>query len=140
MKIKLAEVRQRHQALCTLASKKLPVKLSYAIGKNIMKLQEEMDVIEKERIKLVEQYAVKEEDGSFKNVDGHYDIGDNEQQLNAEYSELLNMDTEMEIHTVPEYIVECMDDPRYDVLTAAELIAIEFMLEHQTSEEVEPKA
>lgn len=143
MKIKLAEVRNRHQALCMIGDKKLPIKLSYAVGKNIMKFQEELESIEAARIKLVEQYAKKSEDGSFEMKDGHYDVGENEQKLKEEFTEFLNTETDIDIHTVPEGIVENMEEARYDALTPAELIALDFMLEEpqkNTIDEAEPKA
>ena len=131
MKMKLAEVKNRHQALCMLGNKKLPVKLSYAISKNIMKLQEELEVIEKTRIKLVEQYAEKDEDGNCKiTEDGKYNVGENEQKLNDEFVEFLNSDVDMDIQLVSESIVESLEDARYDALTPAELISIDFMMEH----------
>lgn len=139
MKIKLAEVKTRHQSLCLLGNKKLPIKLSYAIGKNIMKLQSEMEDIEKARINLIQQYAEKEGDGTYKVVDGHYELGDNTEKFSDEYKEFLDSEEEIAICTVPEAVVEDMDDSRYDVLTVAELIALEFMLE-KTIEEVEHKA
>lgn len=129
MKIKLAELKTRHQSLCVLGNKKLPIKLSYAIGKNIMKLQSEVDDIEKARINLLEQYAEKNEDGTCKKENGHYQLGDNKQAFADEYNEFLDAEQEIDIYTVPEEVVESMDDSRYDVLTVAELIALEFMLE-----------
>lgn len=130
MKIKLVEVKNRHQALCMLGSKKLPIKLSYAVGKNILKLQEELDAIEKARIKLVEQYAEKDESGACKMQDGHYDVGDNEQKLNEEYAEFLKTETDITVYTVPEELLDTLEDAKYDALTPAELIALDFMLEH----------
>lgn len=142
MKIKLAEIKNRHQTLCMLGNKKLPIKLSYAVGKNILKLQEEVNSIEEARIKLVQQYAEKDENGSFKMKDGHYDVGENEQKLNKEFIEFLNTETDIDIKTVLAEIVENMEDARFDALTPAELIALDFMLEYpqEIAEEAEPKA
>ena len=138
MKIKLAEVKTRHRSLCLLGNKKLPIKLSYAIGKNIMKLQGEMEDIEKARINLIQQYAEKEGDGTYKVVDGHYELGDNAEKFSDEYKEFLDTEQEIDIRTVPEEVVESMDDSRYDVLTVAEMIALEFMLE-KPIEQAEPE-
>lgn len=137
MKIKLAEVKVRYKTLCSLANKKLPVKVSYAISKNIMKLQEETETLEKERVKLAEQYAVKGEDGEPKVIDNSYVMEENQEAFAKEYQEFLDTETEVMIYTIPEDVMECMDDSRYDVLTPAELIALDFMIEHP---EAEPKA
>lgn len=143
MKIRLSEVRGRHQALCTLGNKKLPIKLSYAIGKNIMALQEELDAVEKARIGLLELYAEKDEDGTFKVKDGHYELGENEHKFNEEFIEFMNTETEIVIYTVSEEIVVSTDNERYDALTPAELISFDFMIEHLEEniiEDVEEKA
>lgn len=137
MKFKLAEVKVRHQTLCNLGNKKLPVKVSYAISKNIMKLQEEVETLEKERVKLAEQYAVKGEDGKPKVINNSYVMEENQEVFAKEYQEFLDTETEIMIYTIPEELIECMDDDRYDVLTPAELVALDFMIEHP---EAEPKA
>ena len=137
MKIKLAEIKSRHQLLCMIGDKKLPIKISHAVGKNILKLQEELEAIEKARIKLVEQHAEKEEDGTCKIVDGHYELGDNEQKLNEEFMEFMNSEVEVAVYTVPEAILETMEDVRYDALTPVEVIALDFMLEHPQETVVE---
>lgn len=49
--------------------------------------------------------------------------------LKKDMSELLNIETEVEIHTVSISVVEkCDEDPKYDSLTMAELDVIDFML------------
>lgn len=137
MKIKLAEVKARLQILCKLGDKKLPVKISYAISKNIMQLQEESDALEKARIQLVEQFAEKDEDGKPKVIDNAYVMNGDKEKCMKEYQEFLEMEAEIMIYTVSEEILENMDDTRYDVLTPAELVGLDFMIEHP---EAEPKA
>lgn len=140
MKIKLAEIKSRHQALCMIGNKKLPIKLSYAISKNILILQKEAETLEKERIKLLEQYAQKDEAGKPKITDGHYELGNNEEKVNEEFKAFMNSEEEFDVYTVPVEVVDLLEDPRYDILTPAELISIDFMLEQPqaVTEEVEP--
>ena len=143
MKIKLGEIKSRHQALCMVGNKNLPVKLAYAIGKNIIKLQEETENIEKTRIKLVQHYAEKDENGEFIIKDERYDVGKNGELLNKEFAELLDTETEVSIHTITEDVLELLENERYDVLSPAEMIAIDFMIENPqgtVTEETEPKA
>lgn len=128
--MKLKEVIQRNQQLNTISDKRLPVKISYAIAKNAQTLQKEAELIEKERIKLLEQYAEKDEDGNPKTDGGNYVLGDNMEKYTEEYKEYLDTDVEVDIHKFPETELDKLDDPRYDVLTATELAALEFMLEN----------
>lgn len=69
MKMKLRETQVRLQNLAKLGTKTFPAKLSFAISCNIEKLQKEAEHIEKERKKLCEQYAEKDDDGKPVMVD-----------------------------------------------------------------------
>jgi len=46
--------------LSEIIKKQLPVKVSYAIAKNIAKIEAELNVYNKEREKLLDKYAVKD--------------------------------------------------------------------------------
>lgn len=138
MKLSLLEVKQKYTVLNNLGDKKLPVKLSYAIGRNFLRLKEEVDVIDSTVKSLLEQHAEKDENGiPKKRENGTYEIID-ETHVDAEYKKFLKEEVEVTIHTVPESVLEEMEDGRYDVLTIAEIVALDFMLEKP--EEVEPKA
>lgn len=54
---------------------------------------------------------------------------EDKERFGKDMSELLNIETEVEIHTVSISVVEkCDEDPKYDSLTMAELDVIDFML------------
>lgn len=129
MKMKLAEVRVAHANLMALSHKKLPHKLAYAVAKNLMKLESESKLIEERRMEMITTYVVKDEEGNPVIKDARYDLGNNEENFNKEYTEFMETETEIDIHTISCTELDMLDDSRYDVLTAAEMIALDFMLE-----------
>ncbi len=59
--------------LSKLTNMELPIKLSYAISKNITKIDRELVVYNKERQKLIEKYGEKDEESKLKTKeDGTY--------------------------------------------------------------------
>ena len=128
MKMTLLEVLNRQRTLSEFVSKKLPYKLAYAISKNLAKLQAEAEIIDKGRIALVEEYAVKDEDGKPVVKDNNYDLGENAATFSAEFNKYMSTETDVDIYTVPESVLGT-DDPRFDVLTVAQIVALDFMIE-----------
>lgn len=134
MKIKLKEVLHYHQMLKNIETKKLPPKMAYAIGKNMTTLEGEIKHIEKGRVEIIEQYAVKGENGEPIIVDNNYDLGDNYTEFAADYAEFLETDTDINIQLVSEDVLEKLEDERYDPLTPLEMASIDFMLKKDTVE------
>lgn len=141
MKMKLKEAQVRLQNLAKLGTKTFPAKLSFAISCNIEKLQKEAEHIEKERKKLCEQYADKDDDGKPVMVDSVINgVESKEYKMNAaaraafgeEYDSLLDTEVDVNIRTVKTGVVEqCERAERYDIPTVAELLALAFMLEEE---------
>ena len=128
MKMTLSEVIVNTRNLNTVANKVLPGKLSYAIAKNLIKLNAEVELIEKGRMDLINQHVEKDEEGKPVVVDGNYKLGDNAEKFNEEYNEYLATETEVEIMTVDPEIFDKLDAPRYDGLTSTQMMAIDFMI------------
>lgn len=139
MKMKLKEAQVRLQNLAKLGTKTFPAKLSFAISCNIEKLQKEAEHIEKERKKLCEQYADKDDDGKPVMVDSVINgVESKEYKMDAsaraafgeEYDSLLDTEVDVNIRMVKTEVVEqCERAERYDIPTVAELLALAFMLE-----------
>ena len=133
--MKLGEVKGTLDGLLQIAGKNLPVKVSYAIAKNIKVLNEEFKTIEEQRIKLCEKYAKKDDTDKpitiEKNGNQVYQFDDNdEQKVNEEYAELLEEETKLDIHKVNIHEFEkCDQSDRYDILNASEYSALEFMID-----------
>ncbi|RZT02898.1 hypothetical protein [Cuneatibacter caecimuris] len=132
MKMKNIEVINTLQTLAALAEKRLPVKVSYAVARNISELQKISADIEKERQKLIQEYAVLGDDGkprTKKNEDGQdaYELRD-EAAYKEEYVQLLEAENDFEPHYISEAELESQSD-RYDVLTVAEMMSLAFMIQ-----------
>lgn len=86
--------------LSKIATKNLPVKVSYAIAKNIAKIESIIAIYDKERQKLIDKYSVKDSEG--KTV-----VGENNQitiqnefldNWNSDINELKAIENEIDIH------------------------------------------
>ena len=128
MKMTLNEVRVRYSNLSSISGKHLPVKLSYAIGKNMINLESELKISEKKRTELAETYAKKDENGNPVIEKNEYKMEDMD-SFKAEFEELLKEEIDVDIRTVPMSIIENYDDSKYDALAPADFVAMHFMLE-----------
>lgn len=127
MKITLKEVVKKNNALREISEKHLPVKISYAVSKNLMRLQEECELVEKSRIKLLESYAKKDNAGNPIIENGQYQLGENQTVFGKEFEKYLDSEIEVEIYQIPISELEKLDESRYDALTPAELAGLEFV-------------
>lgn len=84
--------------------KVVPVKVSYAISKNLKELQKKLEPFEEERGKLVER-------GKDKDIE-------------AEIKELCEIALDVDIHTIPQNVLDNASD-----LTTMDYMALEFMFE-----------
>ena len=105
------------------STQKLPIKLSYTIKKNTNKFQAVAEQIEKSRIELIQKYGEETEDG------GYRVLPENEEAANKEFTELMNLEENIDIHTVD--INTLADDLE---LTNAQMDAIMFMLKDGNEE------
>lgn len=139
MKMTLKEVNEKYIGLAGLGKLVLPIKLSYAVAKNIDTLQPHVERIEKERKKLCEQYAKKDKDGKpkmIKSVVGgqehsNYDIDQEAQQvMNKEYEDFLETEeVDVDIRKVKLSLIEECEKDRYSIPNVANQAALMFMLE-----------
>ncbi|EPB8178446.1 hypothetical protein ACRTAO_001107 [Clostridium perfringens] len=118
------EILEKVNVLGEISLRKLPVKVSYAIGKNISKVERELKHYNKERQKLIEEYCLKEDDGTLKITDGNYDIDPERlEYFNKEINELQEIEVEMDIH---KFNIELLNG--YE-MSPGELMCIDFMIE-----------
>lgn len=111
-----------------IAAKKLPIKLSYAISKNITILVPEAKIIDDNRIKLAQTYADKNEDGTPMIIDNSYHINDIE-SFNKELIEYYRTEIDLDICKASISDLDKLDDPKYDALSPSEIMSLQFMLE-----------
>mgnify|MGYP004575448239 len=128
MKMKNSEIVAFLNICAGLRQKHLPVRLAYAIKKNMSSVQEAAAAYTDERKELIDRYAKKDENGKYLEEDNCY-IMEDKAGFEKDMAELLGIETEVEIHTVSITVVEkCDDDPKYDALTIEELDVIDYML------------
>lgn len=112
-----------------LASKRLPVKFAYAISRNLDKMNDIITSYETARKTLLDQYAEKDEEGKAKVKDGNYVIQEDQKQaFSDEMKELLEIENEIDLHTINMDEVEKCDTDKYDSLTTADLMTLDVMI------------
>lgn len=112
-----------------LASKRLPVKVAYAISRNLNKMNNIITSYETARKTLLDQYAEKDEEGKAKVKDGNYVIQEDQKQaFSDEMKELLEVENEIDLHTINMDEVEKCDTDKYDSLTTADLMTLDIMI------------
>ena len=109
--------------LSKLTNMELPIKLSYAFSKNITNIDRELVAYNKERQKLIEKYGEKDKEGNLKTKeDGTINIL-NIDNFNKELKEILEIETEVEIHLID------LESTNVDInITPLELMLIDYMI------------
>lgn len=124
MKLSNEEILTDIQKLRGLSERQLPVKVSYALAKNISKIESELKVYEKERAKLIDKYAEKDEKGVKSDNDGQIIFKDGcKEQWDKDIKELLAIENEVDIHKFKIDILEGYS------MTPSELMLIDYMIE-----------
>ena len=110
--------------LGNLTHKQLPIKVSYAIAKNISKIEKELEIYNKERQKLIDKYCLKDEEGNLIDENNQFKIADgNLESWNKDMNELL--DIEIDIH---KFSKDDLFNSNCNI-TPAELMLIDYMIE-----------
>jgi hypothetical protein len=123
MKLSNQKLIENVQKLGGVAQKQLPVKVSYAISKNISKIESELKVYDKERQKLIEKYGEKDENNKV--------VADEKGQIKFEDKDgwdkdikvLLEIENEIDIHKFS------IDELNGFNISPAELQAIDYMID-----------
>lgn len=135
MLLTFGEIVNLNEELHNVVRKRLPFQLAYAISKNVQDISKEADIIGQNRIKLIELYADKDENGNPVIKDGEYHISDENQGVfQQEYTEFLHTETEVfkDIEKVDITKFDKLEDQRYDALSAADITALSFMISEDT--------
>lgn len=113
--------------LFNITQKTLPVKISYAIAKNIAKLENELKIYNQERQKIIDKYCIKDDKGN-NIVDKNNNLQISNENLEAwdkEINELLNIEVDINLHKFKE---DDLLNSNCD-LTPAEIMLIDYMIE-----------
>nr|DAR43362.1 MAG TPA: Protein of unknown function (DUF1617) [Caudoviricetes sp.] len=127
MKLKNRDIVSFINGCAALKEKKLPIKIGYAINRNIIALTEAAEAYNMAREKIIKEYAEKDSKGELVIRDDYYVFKD-KQAFNKDLEELLDIDTEVNLHTISKKDIEKCDDSRYDALTLADLDTLCIMI------------
>ena len=109
-----------------LNNAKLPVKVAYAITKNINKINTELKAYNEEKAKLIDKYGEKDKEGKLK-VDKKGNIPLKKEHIedyNRDIKELLSIENEIDIHMIN---LDDLLNSNYNI-SPAELSVIDFMI------------
>ena len=123
MKLSNEKIVNSITVLSKLTNMDLNIKVSYAIAKNISKIEKELEVYNKEKSKLINKYGEKDEEGKLKkNEDETVKIIDTE-SWDKDIKELLEFENEIDIHKINEEdLFKCNCN-----ITPGELMLIDYM-------------
>ena len=112
--------------LGNLTHKQLPIKVSYAIEKNISKIEKELEIYNKERQKLIDKYCLNDEEGNLIDENNQFKIADgNLESWNKDMNELLDIEIDINIH---KFSKDDLFNSNCNI-TPAELMLIDYMIE-----------
>lgn len=113
--------------LSTISQKQLPVKVSYAIAKNITKIESELKIYNSERQKLIEKYVEKDKEGKVKSDNGSIKIQkDHIDDWNKDILSLMVIENEIDIY---KFKMSEFDEKVCDAFSPSEFMAIDYMIE-----------
>ncbi|MEG2246299.1 MAG: DUF1617 family protein [Peptostreptococcaceae bacterium] len=127
MKLTNRRIVENTSFLANLSNTQLPIRVSYAIAKNISKIEKELKIYNSERQKLLDKYCIKDDDGKNKiDEDNQLKIADeNLEDWNKEINELLDIEVDIDIH---KFNVDDLLNSNC-LLAANELMLIDYMIE-----------
>lgn len=112
-----------------LKKKKLPIRLSYTLNRNIKLLEPSIEVFNDERYKLFEQYGERDEENKIVvDAGGNVKFSD-PLAFSKAIRELRDVDIDVAVQKVSIDLVETCDQEQFDSLTPEELELLDFMIE-----------
>lgn len=125
MNIKAKQLMDSVDVLKKISDMNLPISLSYKIAKNIMKIEEELAILNKEKQKLIDKYGEKDEDGKIKSDEsGRIRILDIT-SWTTEYSALEDLQIDIDLTVIPEDdLLKCNELN----ITPSDIILISYMV------------
>lgn len=128
MKIKNSEIVRIFNQIGEIKKKRLPVRLGFAINRNVSSLESVAMDYEKARREIFLKYCKKDENGNPVIEGDEYVLSDRK-SYGEEMKELLRIEDEVQVHTVSFEEIEKCDLDKFDSLTPEELELLTFMIE-----------
>lgn len=128
--MKVKDARKTLEALQGLMSKKLPIKMAFAVQKNEKKIREVVEFADKRQNDIVEKNAKKDDKGEMiPSEDGKGILIEDREAFITEMNELVETDMPVELDKVAMSDIERCDEDRFESLSPKELSALECMIE-----------
>lgn len=128
MKIKNGQMVAIFNGIQGLKKKQLPIRIGFALNKNMAAMETAAKAYEEERAKILDIYCEKDENGQLKTNGNEYVLTDRKGYTES-MNELLDIETDIQVHTVTLEEIEKCDTEKFDALTPNELDLLEFMIE-----------
>lgn len=127
--MKIGEAIDLEKKLMDISGKRLPVKVSYSIARNLSELQKISESFESARLSMIRQYGEKDANGEILSDDqGNVKIS-NMNAFIVEMTNLLDSEEEISIRKIPvEELEKCDESNEYDSLSISDIQTLEFML------------
>ena len=119
IKTTLGILKQSEQALSKLMNANLDIKTAYTLGRIANKIGQELKSTENLRIKLVEKYGDKDDKGK------HVVPEDKKEEFWAEYSELLEVEVELNFNKIT------LEKLAKVNMTPADMVYINYLIEEE---------
>lgn len=126
MRIKNSQVVAFLNGVSDIQNKKLPIKVGYAITRNINLMESVAKAYEEERKKVLDKYVQKDGNGEYIVKDGAYKIEDLS-IYESEMGELLEIENELAVHTVRFEELEKCDTEQFEALSVRDINLLTFM-------------
>lgn len=127
MKITNRRIVNGSNFLASLMHRQFPVKISYALSKNISKLESDLKIYNSEREKIINKYCKKDEEGNLViDESNNYSIEEEYIDIcNKELNELLDIEVDIDIHKFKlNDLLQCNLE-----VSPADLSLIDYMIE-----------
>lgn len=124
IKIKLGELPKVVESLVSLHKRDFKAKTSYRIARLSKKIFNEFEILNVERMKLIEKYGLKDENGKLITTDGHYQFEDLK-AFEKEIKELFESEIQLDIEPLS------IDDFGDTEVSPSELMGLEKLLKEE---------
>lgn len=133
MKIKNVDLVRIFHVLEEYSNKKLPQRISFAITKNIINLENDIQCYSKSLNKIFEKYAdytIKDDNGNITYNEQGIPLVDEDHisDYGNEIGELLDIEIDVDLYTVDISIFDYDEGNRYDSLSAVDIIKLQDIL------------
>ena len=135
--MKNSDISELYNAISSLKHKKLPISVSFILSRDMKKMEDIVDELEKSRIKILEKYGDRDDEGNLiiNDKDQVKIQNDKIDNYTEEMDALMSYEPYIILDTIPMVDIEKCDTDKYDSLTFEEVCSIERIIAEKNPEE-----